>query len=182
MSSSNYCFLTCLQISQEAGQVVWYSHLFKNFPQFVVRSSHNSFVFVLINWLASSPSVYLHLPILSYWKDLFQPNGSLISTEIRFVFQVAIIFFSGHSPLCLLLFHSPNNFFLPLNILSWVIPKGPWHLVVLYWFCTYHWQPNICNICYVCPFWKGFKVLCESFFFFLIPTVFNTILCIDNID
>ena len=27
MSSSNYCFLTCLQISQEAGQVVWYSHL-----------------------------------------------------------------------------------------------------------------------------------------------------------
>ena len=32
MSSSNYCFLTCIQISQEAGQVVWYSHLFKNFP------------------------------------------------------------------------------------------------------------------------------------------------------
>ena len=36
MSSSNCCFLTCLQISQEAGQVVWYSHLFQNFPQFVV--------------------------------------------------------------------------------------------------------------------------------------------------
>ena len=36
MSSSNYCFLTCIQISQEAGQVVWYFHLFKNFPQFVV--------------------------------------------------------------------------------------------------------------------------------------------------
>ena len=34
-SSSNYCFLTCIQISQEAGQVVWYSHLLKNFPQFV---------------------------------------------------------------------------------------------------------------------------------------------------
>ena len=29
-------FLTCIQISQEADQVVWYSHLFKNFPQFVV--------------------------------------------------------------------------------------------------------------------------------------------------
>ena len=27
MSSSNCCFLTCLQVSQEAGQVVWYSHL-----------------------------------------------------------------------------------------------------------------------------------------------------------
>ena len=36
MSSSNCCFLTCIQISQEAGQVVWYAHLFKNFPQFVV--------------------------------------------------------------------------------------------------------------------------------------------------
>ena len=36
MSSSNSCFLTCIQISNEAGQVVWYSHLLKNFPQFVV--------------------------------------------------------------------------------------------------------------------------------------------------
>ena len=36
MSSSNCCFLTCIQISQEAGQMVWYSHLLKNFPQFVV--------------------------------------------------------------------------------------------------------------------------------------------------
>ena len=30
------CFLTCIQVSQEAGQVVWYSHLFQNFPQFIV--------------------------------------------------------------------------------------------------------------------------------------------------
>ena len=36
MSSSNCCFLTCIQISQDAGQVVSYSHLFKNFSQFVV--------------------------------------------------------------------------------------------------------------------------------------------------
>ena len=36
MSSSNCCFLTCIHISQEAGQVVWYSHLFQNFPQFIV--------------------------------------------------------------------------------------------------------------------------------------------------
>ena len=36
MSGSNCCFLTCIQISQEAGKLVWYSHLFKNFPQFVV--------------------------------------------------------------------------------------------------------------------------------------------------
>ena len=36
MSSSNRCFLTCIQVSQEAGQVIWYSHLLQNFPQFIV--------------------------------------------------------------------------------------------------------------------------------------------------
>ena len=36
MSSFNCCFLTCIQLSQEAGQVVWYSHLLQNFPQFIV--------------------------------------------------------------------------------------------------------------------------------------------------
>ena len=36
MSSSNCCFLTCIQISLEAGHVVWYSHFFQNFPQFLV--------------------------------------------------------------------------------------------------------------------------------------------------
>ena len=36
MSGSNCCFLTCIQTSQEAGQVVWHSHLFQNFLQFIV--------------------------------------------------------------------------------------------------------------------------------------------------
>ena len=36
MSSSKCCFLTYIQVSQEAGMVASYSHLFKNFPQFVV--------------------------------------------------------------------------------------------------------------------------------------------------
>ena len=36
MNSSNCCFLTCTQISQEAGEVVWYSCLLNNFPQFIV--------------------------------------------------------------------------------------------------------------------------------------------------
>src|SRR5574340_845525 len=36
MSSSNCCFLTCTQVSQEAGQVAWYSHLLQNFPPFIV--------------------------------------------------------------------------------------------------------------------------------------------------
>ena len=36
MYDSNCCFLACMQISQDAGKVVWYSHLLKNSPQFVV--------------------------------------------------------------------------------------------------------------------------------------------------
>ena len=32
MSGSNCYFLTCIQVSLEAGKVIWYSHLFKNFP------------------------------------------------------------------------------------------------------------------------------------------------------
>ena len=46
MSSSNCCFLTCIQISQEAGQVVWYSHLFQNFPQFIVIHTVKGFCIV----------------------------------------------------------------------------------------------------------------------------------------
>ena len=43
MSSSNCCFLTCIQASQEAGKVVWNSHLFKNFPQFSVVHTVKAF-------------------------------------------------------------------------------------------------------------------------------------------
>ena len=49
MSSSNCCFLTCIQISAyrnlhtEADQVVWYSHLFQNFPQFIVIHTDKGF-------------------------------------------------------------------------------------------------------------------------------------------
>ena len=46
MSSSNCCFLTCKQISQEAGKVVWYSHLFKNFAQIVVIHTVKGFSIV----------------------------------------------------------------------------------------------------------------------------------------
>ena len=43
MSISNCFFLTCIQISQETGHEVWYSHLFKNLPQFVVTHTVKGF-------------------------------------------------------------------------------------------------------------------------------------------
>ena len=46
MSSSNCCFLTCIQISQEADQVVWYSHLFQNFPQLIVIYTGKGFAVI----------------------------------------------------------------------------------------------------------------------------------------
>ena len=58
MSSSNCCFLTHIQISQEAGQVVWYSHVLKNFPQFVVIYTVQSFG--IIN--KAEVDVFLELP------------------------------------------------------------------------------------------------------------------------
>ena len=48
MSNSNCCFLTCIQISQEVGQVVWYYHLLKNFPQFIVIHTVKGFQFSLV--------------------------------------------------------------------------------------------------------------------------------------
>ena len=44
MSSSNCCFFTCIQISQKAGKVVWYSHLLKDFPQVVVITQSKALV------------------------------------------------------------------------------------------------------------------------------------------
>ena len=46
MSSSNCCFLTCIQVSQEAGQVVWHSYLFHNFQQFIVIHTVKGFAIV----------------------------------------------------------------------------------------------------------------------------------------
>ena len=64
MSSCNCCFLTCIQISQGVGQMVWYSHLFQNFAQFVVIHTVKGFgivnkaeviVFLKLSWFFDNP-------------------------------------------------------------------------------------------------------------------------------
>ena len=65
MSSSNCCFLTCKQISQEAGQVVWYSHLLKNFPQFVVIHTVKGFGIVNI----AEVDVFSETLLLFQWSS-----------------------------------------------------------------------------------------------------------------
>ena len=77
MSRSNYCFLTCVQVSQEAGQVVWYSHLFQNFPQFNVI--HTVKGFGIVN--KAKVDVFLEFPCFFYGPvDV----GNLISGSSSF--------------------------------------------------------------------------------------------------
>ena len=77
MSGSNCCFMTCIQVSQQAGKVVWYSHLFKYFPQFVVI--HTVKGFSLVN--EAEADVFQEFPCFFY-----DPTdvGNLISGSSAF--------------------------------------------------------------------------------------------------
>ena len=77
MSSSNCCFLTCIQVSQEAGQVVWYSYLFQNFPQFIVIHTVKSFGVV------NNAEVDVFLELACFFNDPADV-GNLISGSFAF--------------------------------------------------------------------------------------------------
>ena len=76
MSTSNCCFLTCIQISQEAGQVVWYSHFFTNFPQFPVIHTVKGFGIV-------NKAVDIFLELSCFFDDPMNV-GNLISGSSAF--------------------------------------------------------------------------------------------------
>ena len=71
------CFLTCIQISQEAGEVVWYSYLLKNFPQLVVIHTVKGFGIV------NKAEVDVFLKLFNYSADLVDV-GHLISGSSAF--------------------------------------------------------------------------------------------------
>ena len=77
MSGYNCCFLTCLQVSQEAGKVVWYSHLFKNFPKFLVIYTVNGFDII------NKAEVDIFLEFSCFLYDLTNV-GILLSGSIAF--------------------------------------------------------------------------------------------------
>ena len=98
MSSSNYCFLTCIQVSQDAGQVVWYSHLLQNFPQFIVI--HTVKGFGIVN--KAEIDVFLKLSfsiiqwMLAIWSlvplPFLKPAGT--SGSSRFFFNESVLHIS----------------------------------------------------------------------------------------
>ena len=77
MSSSNCCFLTCIQISQEAGNVVWYSHFFKDFPQFIVIHTVKGFGIV------NKAEIDVFLELSCFFYDPVDV-GNLISNSSAF--------------------------------------------------------------------------------------------------
>ena len=77
MSSSNCCFLTCIHISQEAGQVAWYSHLFQNFPQFLVIHTVKGFGIV------NKAEIDVFLELSRFFDDPVDV-GNLISGSFAF--------------------------------------------------------------------------------------------------
>ena len=77
MSSSNCCFLTCIQISKEAGKMIWYSHLFQNFPQFVVIHTVKGFGIV------NKAEVHVFLEFSCFFYDPTDV-GNLISGSSDF--------------------------------------------------------------------------------------------------
>ena len=84
MSGCNCYFLTCRQVSQETGKVVWYSHLFKHFPQFVVI--HTVRGFSVVN--EEEVDVWELICITGgsvYWQNYFE--SQLVSLEIFIPFN-----------------------------------------------------------------------------------------------
>ena len=77
MSGSNCCFLTCIQVSQETGKVIWYSSFFKNFPQFVVIHTVKAFS------IANEAEIDVFLEFLSFFYDPMDV-GNLISGSSAF--------------------------------------------------------------------------------------------------
>ena len=77
MSGSNCCYLTC-KISQEAGQVVWYSHIFQNFPQFMVIYTVKGFGIV------KKAEIYVFLELSCFFNDPADV-GNLILVPLPFL-------------------------------------------------------------------------------------------------
>ena len=75
MSGSNCCFLTCIQVLQESGKVVWYSHLFKDFSQFVMIHTVKGFSVV------NEAEVVVFLEVSCFFDDPTEV-GNLLSGSL----------------------------------------------------------------------------------------------------
>ena len=118
MSSSNCCFLTCIQVSQESGQVVWNSHLFQNFPQFIVIHTIKGFGIV------NKAEIDVFLKLSCFFDD---PSdvGNLISGSSAFSKTSLNIWkFTDQTDVGTLTFVSfTQEIVARINSVSWISPE-----------------------------------------------------------
>ena len=126
MSSSTCCFLTCIQISQKAGQVVWYSHLFQNCPQFVVIHTVKGFgivnkaevgVFLELSCSFDGPTDVSNLvsgssafskASLNIWKFTVHVRSCTVEAWLRWIFGITLLACEMNGYMHYLFCH-PNN-------------------------------------------------------------------------
>jgi len=89
MFSSNSCLLTYIQISQEAGKVVWYCHHFKNFPQIAVV--HTVKGFSLFN-----EDYFFFLEFLCFFYDPVDAGNLIRGSSLFSKFSFCIWKFFAH--------------------------------------------------------------------------------------
>ena len=133
MSSSNCCMLTCIQISQEAGQVVCYSYLFQNFPQFIVIHTVKGFGIV------NKAEIDIFLELSCFFDDpahignLISGSSAFSKTSFnirKFIIQVIKTFLYSSVYSChLFLIFSASVRFLPF--LSFIMSILVWNVTLI---------------------------------------------------
>ena len=118
MSSSNCCFLNCIQVSQEAGQVVWYSHLLKNFPVYcdhVLKYKETEVQIIFCNKVflcACLPSLFSHVQLFVTPRTAAHqaPLSSTVSWSLLKFTSIEPVMPSNPLILCHPLFLLPSIF------------------------------------------------------------------------
>ena len=93
VSLFNCCFLTCIQVSQEAGKVVWYSHLFQNFPQFIVIHTVKSISIV------NRAEIDVFLELCCFLNDPADVGNWIFGSSVFYKSSLNIWKFTIHIPL-----------------------------------------------------------------------------------
>ena len=156
ISSSNCCFLTCIQISQEAGTVVWYSHLLKNFPQFVVIHTVKGFGIV-----SKAVNIGVHRPFWIRVLSRYRPRSGIAGLYGNSVLRnFNNVFHSGYTNL-----HTQTN--LHSHQQCRRVPFSP-HLLRKLGFFKYFFYSVLSFWDYKCMCVRSFQF---SFFFLLCVSI-----------
>ena len=143
MSSSNCCFLTCIQVSQEARQVVWYSHLFQNFPQFIVIHTVKGFGTV------NKAEIDVFLELSCFFDDPADIGHLISGSSLPFLKPV---WTSGRSVHILLKPGLENLKHYFTSVWDECNCAVVWAFfgIVFLWDSTWHWRsgssPNLCQV------------------------------------